>query len=88
MKIKNALPWITILAVLKVLLDHWLSLPEEDRHRIGRVVRESKGIPGRITPEHRDHIKQAASQLDKAGLGRDILSATAPLPGRRKNKGS
>ena len=75
MKISKAIPWITVLAVLKVLLDHYLKLSEEDRQRVNKVVRESKGLPQKITPEHKEHIKTAAGNLNKSALGKDLFSA-------------
>lgn len=86
MKFSKTIPWITVLAVLKVLLDHYLQLSEEDRQRINQVIKESKALPHRITPQHKEHIKIAAANLNKSKLGKDLFSAVAPIPSLPKGR--
>ena len=87
MKTTKTIPWIAVLAVLKVLVDHYLRLSEEDRKNINQVAKESKGMPNRITPEHKQHLKTAASNLNKTALGKDLFAVASPLP-KRIHRGS
>ena len=86
MKINKIIPWITVLAVLKALLEHYLRLSDEDRERVGQVLRESKGLPNRISAEHKQYLRAAALNLDKMGLGKDLLAAVSPLPNRLRKR--
>lgn len=84
----RAIPWILVLAAAKVLWEHWNRVDERDRARASQILGDAKGMPHRMSAEHRGELVDIAKRVDAVALGRD-LAATAtpfPVPGLRTKK--
>ncbi|CAB4931375.1 unannotated protein [freshwater metagenome] len=81
----RAVPWILVLAALRVLYDHWQRLEEQDRRRVAAILRSSRGFPNRMDYRARRDIVDIARRLDPLSLGRDLADAGMPfrIPGLR-----
>ncbi len=76
----RAVPWILVIAALRVVYDHWQRMEEQDRLRVTEIVRGSKGLPHKMSPDERRELVDIGKRLDHVALGRDMAAATAPFP--------
>jgi hypothetical protein len=69
----RAVPWAAIaqagLSVGKRLSD----LSAKDRARLLRLLRESRGWPGRLAPKERAELRKLLSKLDPKAISREVL---------------
>jgi hypothetical protein len=81
----RALPWAAIARGLFVVSRRVGSLSSRDRARLGRLLRESRGWPGRLAERDRAELRKLIGKLDLRAMGRELL----PLlrGGRRRNRG-
>jgi hypothetical protein len=75
----RAIPWILVLAAIKVLWDHWNRVEEQDRARAARILADSKGMPQRMSPRERSELVDIARRVDAIALGRDLAATAAPF---------
>lgn len=80
MKRLRALPWIAILASLKVAIDYWNAINKKDRKRAIEAIKASKGIPGRMSPSQKQDLKRVARQAKPVHLAYDVARTVSPLP--------
>ena len=76
----RAVPWLLVLAAIQVLYDHWQRLEQTDRARVTRILRDSRGLPHRMSPKERSELVDIARRFDHIALGRDLASTAAPFP--------
>jgi hypothetical protein len=80
----KAVPWAALLQALIAAGERWRRLPEKDRVRLTRLLRESRGRLGHLSSKEREELGKLVRKLDLKGFGRDVL---APLrAGRRKRR--
>ena len=78
----RALPWARILAIARVVLDRLgEDIPKNDRQRLTRLLRKSKGDPRNLTAPERHEVFAIIRKVDLARMGRDVagVAATAKL---------
>lgn len=81
MKLKlKAVPWLLVLAALRVLYEHWQRVEERDRRRVTEILGSSKGLPHRMAQHERRELVDIAKRVDHVSLGRDLAAATSPFP--------
>ena len=76
----RAVPWLLVLAAIQVLYDHWQRLERDDRARVTQVLRDSRGLPHRMSAKERHELVEIARRFDHIALGRDLASTAAPFP--------
>ncbi len=76
----RAVPWILVIAALRVVYDHWQRMDDADRRRVTEIVRNSKGLPNKMTRQERRDLVDIGKRLDHIGLGRDLAATAAPFP--------
>ena len=81
----RALPWAALVQGGVVVGRRVADLSAKDRARLGRLLRESRGWPGKLAPKERDELKKLVGKLDPKSMSRELL----PLVrggGRRKRR--
>jgi hypothetical protein len=81
----RALPWAALVQGGVVVGRRVADLSAKDRARLGRLLRESRGWPGRLAPKDRAELRKLLGKLDPKSLSRELL----PLVrggGRRKRR--
>jgi hypothetical protein len=76
---KRALPWALVLQAVIVVGRRVASLSSRDRTRLLALVRESRGVPGRLGTRDRAELRKLLGKLDVRGMARELV----PLTGRR-----
>ncbi len=76
----RAVPWLLVLAAIQVLYDHWQRLERKDRTRVSEILRDSRGLPHRMSQKERRELVDIARRFDHIALGRDLASTAAPFP--------
>jgi hypothetical protein len=76
----RAVPWLLVLAALQVLYEHWQRMERRDRARVGEILKDTKGLPHRMSQAERREIVEIARRFDHIALGRDLASTAAPFP--------
>lgn len=78
-------PWLLVLAALRVLWEHWNRVEERDRKRAASIVGKSRGMPHKMSEKERRELIAIARRVDPIALGRDLADAAAPfrVPGLR-----
>jgi hypothetical protein len=69
----RALPWAAIARVLFVVSRRVGSLSSRDRQRLARLLRESRGWPGRLAERDRRELQKLLGKLDLRTMGRELL---------------
>ena len=72
------IPWLMVLLVLKVFLEHYSRLSEEDRRFLGATLKDSKGRPSRVDQQQREELVRIAGEVNRAKLGKDLLGVAMP----------
>ncbi len=73
-------PWTLIITTLFALERRRRALDRAERARLAALLRNSRGLPGRLTREERTELRLLIARLDPVGAGRDVL----PLIGRMR----
>lgn len=73
-------PWLLVLAALRVVYEHWQRVEERDRRRVTEIVTKSKGLPHRMAQQERRDLVDIAKRVDHVSFGRDLAAATSPIP--------
>jgi len=80
----RVLPWLLLFEAAKTLRAHLTdNLSPEDRRRVVRIVRESKGDPRKVGSRERDELRAIAGRLDMLTLARDLLPLAGRVAGKR-----
>ena len=77
----KAVPWLLVLAALRVLYEHWQRVEERDRRRATEILVKSRGLPHKMAQSERQDLVDIARRLDHMALGRDLADAATPFPG-------
>lgn len=80
MKLFRAVPWILVLAILRVLYKHYSDIDKEDRRKAHRAVRRTKGKLHQLTEEERQHLLQIAKNVNHKKLVYDLTTTAVPIP--------
>ena len=81
----RALPWAVLVQGGVVVGRRVADLSAKDRARLGRLLRESHGWPGRLAPKDRAELRKLVGKLDPKAISRELV----PLMrsgGRRKRR--
>ena len=86
----KAVPWLLVLAALRVLYEHWQRVEERDRKRATEILVKSRGLPHKMVEKERRDLVDIAKKLDHIALGRDLADAATPfpVPGLKSKKSS
>jgi hypothetical protein len=79
----KALPWTLLLQGATVTGKRWRSLSANDRARLARLTRDSRGRLGNLSAKERRELRKLVEKLDLKGIGRELLPLTR---GGRKRK--
>jgi hypothetical protein len=79
----KALPWALLLQGGVAVGRRWRALSEQDRARLTRLVRESRGRLGNLSSRERRELRKLANKLDVKGMGSELR---ALLHGKRRGK--
>ena len=69
------MPWLVVLGVARVVIDHWLEIDKRDRRRARQALTRSRLRPGRLTPQDREDLRRIAGQVQKRRLAYEATSA-------------
>ena len=77
----KAVPWLLVLAALRVLYEHWQRVEERDRKRATEILVEVARPAAQDGPAGARRISSTSpSSLDHIALGRDLADAATPFP--------
>lgn len=76
----KAVPWLLVLAAIRVLYEHWQRVEERDRRRAADILKRTRGMPHKMSQRERRDIVDIARRLDHYALGRDLANAATPFP--------
>lgn len=74
------MPWLVVLAVARVVIDHYLEIDRKDRKRARQAIAASRLRPSRLSPEEREDLKRIAGQVEKKRLAYEAAAAAVPFP--------
>ena len=77
----KAVPWLLVLAAIRVLYEHWQRVEERDRRRAAEILKTTRGMPHKMSQKERRDIVDIAKRVDHYALGRDPAAAATPIPG-------
>jgi hypothetical protein len=78
----RALPWVAIAQTLVAIGARWRAMSQKDRARLGRLLRESRGWPGKLSRKQRAELRALLAKLDLRGVGDELLALR-----RRRTRG-
>ena len=80
----RAVPWVGIAQAGLVVGRRVTDLSARDRARLGRLLRQSRGWPGRLAPKEREELRKLLGKLEPRAISREL----APLlrAGRRRRR--
>ena len=73
-------PWLLVLGVAKVVIDHYLEIDKNDRRQARKAITASRLRPSRLSPEDRENLKRIAGQVQKKRLAYEATAAAVPFP--------
>ena len=76
----KAVPWLLVLAAIRVLYEHWQRVEERDRRRAAEILKRTRGLPHKMNQKERRDIVDIAKRVDHYALGRDLADAATPFP--------
>lgn len=68
-----------VAAAVRVLSEHWARIDDRDRAKARKILRETKGLPNRMSEKQRRELVSIARRIDPLALGRDLADAAAPF---------
>ena len=74
------MPWLVVLAVARVVIDHYLEIDRKDRKQARKAIAASRLRPSRLSPEERENLKRIAGQVEKKRLAYEATAAAVPFP--------
>ncbi|MFM9163819.1 MAG: hypothetical protein ACKOQ0_00420 [Solirubrobacterales bacterium] len=77
---RKFVPWLVVLAVARVVIDHYLEIDRKDRKRARQAIAASRLRPSRLSPEEREDLKRIAGQVEKKRLAYEAAAAAVPFP--------
>jgi hypothetical protein len=80
----RSLPWAVLLQVGTVIGRRWRSLSANDRARLVRLTRESRGRMGNLSAKERRELRKLVGKLDFKRMSRELLPITRG--GRRRKR--
>ena len=81
----RTLPWTSIAQAGLVVGKRVSDLSAKDRQRLMRLMRESRGWPGRLAPKERAELRKLLGKLDPKAISRELLPLVRGR-GRRKRR--
>jgi hypothetical protein len=82
----KALPWALLLQATVVIGKRWRALPEKDRARVARIVRESRGRPSSLGTRERLELRRVMGKLDVKRMIRELVPLVRGGGSRRKRR--
>lgn len=73
-------PWLLVLGVARVVIDHWLEIDRRDRKQARRALLASRGRPSRLSAQDRENLRRIAGQVQKKRLAYEATAAAVPFP--------
>jgi hypothetical protein len=73
---------LVLARVAPLMQSHWNRLSPHERRRLAELVRESRGLPWRLSPSERDTVRRLMGKLDLPRLARDVAKLGLPTPWR------
>lgn len=77
---RKFVPWLVVLAVARVVIDHYLEIDRKDRKRARQAITASRLRPSRLSPEEREDLRRIAGQVEKKRLAYEAAAAAVPFP--------
>ena len=77
---RKFVPWLVVLAVARVVIDHYLEIDKKDRKKARKAIAASRLRPSRLSPEERENLKRIAGQVEKKRLAYEATAAAVPFP--------
>lgn len=74
------MPWLVVLAVARVVIDHYLEIDKKDRKQARKAITASRLRPSRMSDEERENLKRIANQVEKKRLAYEAAAAAVPFP--------
>ncbi len=82
----RALPWAALAQALVVLAKRWRALSPKDRARLGRLARETKGRPSRLSRAQRAELRALIGKLKIGAMGRELFALARGGSARRRRR--
>jgi hypothetical protein len=79
----RALPWLLLLQVGVVVGQRIGELSAKDRARLSRLLRDSRGWPGRLGVREREELRKLVGKVDPKAMSRELLPL---LQGARRGR--
>jgi hypothetical protein len=81
----RAVPWAALLQGGLVVGARVNRLSARERTNLGRLLRESRGWPGRLGPKERAELRKLLVKIDLMGMGRE-LTPLVRRAGRKRGR--
>jgi hypothetical protein len=83
----RSLPWAAALRVTFIVGRRVGSLSSRDRRRLGELMKQSRGWPGRLGDRERAELRKLVGKLDLRAMGRELARARGRRPRTLRGKG-
>jgi hypothetical protein len=80
----KSLPWAAALQAGMVLRSRWKRLSQNDRDRLIRLMRGSRGRLSNLSGRERNELRRLVRKADLKGIGRDLFALRAVRRGRKR----
>jgi hypothetical protein len=82
----RALPWSIVFQLAMTARKHWKRLNPKDRARLGELIKQSQGLPNRLTAKERAEFRALVAKLEPAAFAKSIvpIGRRAVMRGRRR----
>ncbi len=82
----RAVPWSVVIQLAMAARKHWKRLEPKDRARLGELLRQSQGMPNRLSAKERLEVRALVAKLEPAAFARSIvpIGRRAVMKGRRR----
>ncbi|WP_026912762.1 hypothetical protein [Patulibacter minatonensis] len=84
---RRVLPWLVVLDLLREGQAHWQEqLTKRERSRLIGLLKDSKGVPSRLTAKDQAEFRALTAKLDLVALGKRAAVAGVGLRAARKKR--
>jgi len=80
----RAVPWVTVVQLAVTLRRHWKHLTPGERARLGALLKQSQGLPNRLTLKERAELRLLVRKLEPLAIARSVVPLGRRMTGKRR----
>ncbi|MBA3746191.1 MAG: hypothetical protein H0W96_01695 [Solirubrobacterales bacterium] len=80
----RAMPWVMVFQLAMTLRRHWKYLSPAERSRLALLLKQSQGVPNRLTPKERAEVRLLVRKLEPIAIARSVVPIGRRARGPRR----